>query len=83
LTLKMSKTLRFWLECECRGRREASPVKSGSEINSEILHEYEVSGDAMRYLNAKGQLAWKASPSMLQRLADAEHEAKADMEDWP
>ena len=79
----MSKTLRFWLECECRGRREASPDKSGSEIISEILREYEVSGDAMRYLNANGQLAWKATPSMLQRLADAEREVEADMEDHP
>jgi hypothetical protein len=37
----------------------------------------------MRYLNAKGQLAWRASPSMLQRLADAEREVEADMEDYP
>ena len=79
----MSKTLRFWLECECAGRREESPDKAGSEIISEILREYEVSGDAMRYLNANGQLAWKATPSMLQRLADAEREVEADMEDYP
>jgi hypothetical protein len=79
----MSKTLRFWLECECGGRREASPDKSRSEIISETLREYEASGDAMRYLNAKGQLAWKATPRMLQRLADAEREVEADMEDYP
>jgi hypothetical protein len=29
-----------------------------------------------RYLNAKGQIAWKASPWMLSRLADAEREVQ-------
>ena len=37
----------------------------------------------MRHLNAKGQIAWKASPWMLSRLADAEREVKDDMEDLP
>jgi hypothetical protein len=38
---------------------------------------------AMRYLNTKGKMAWKATPGMLSRLADAEQEAIDDMEDWP
>jgi hypothetical protein len=37
----------------------------------------------MRYLNAKGKIAWKASPWMLSRLADAEREVEDDMEDRP
>jgi hypothetical protein len=51
--------------------------------NAEILHDYERHGDAMRYLNAEGQIAWKASPAMLRRLADAEREVEDDMEDLP
>src|SRR5205823_6302974 len=47
-------------------------TRKQAELIAEILREYERSGDAMRYLNAKGQIAWKASPSMLSRLADAE-----------
>ena len=50
---------------------------------AEILREYERSGDAMRYLNAKGHIAWKASPWMLARLADAEREVEDDREDRP
>jgi hypothetical protein len=50
---------------------------------AEILREYERHGDAMRYLNHKGQIAWKASPWMLSRLADAEREVQDDMEDSP
>ena len=30
----------------------------------------------MRYLNAMGQIGWKASPAMLQKLADAEREVR-------
>ena len=40
-------------------------------------------GDAMRYLNAEGQIARKASPWMLSRLADAEREVRDDMEGLP
>jgi hypothetical protein len=35
----------------------------------------------MRYLDTKGEIAWKASPGMLSRLADAEQEAIDEMED--
>ena len=34
----------------------------------------------MRYLNHKGQIAWKATPLMLQKLAVAEREVEDDME---
>jgi hypothetical protein len=37
----------------------------------------------MRYVNVEGEIAWKASPSMLSRLADAEREVEDDMEDRP
>jgi hypothetical protein len=33
-------------------------------------------------LNAKGKIAWKASPTMLRKLADAEREAEDDMADF-
>jgi hypothetical protein len=48
-------------------------------VLSEILQQYEEAGDAMRYLNAQGGVAWKASPRMLARLADAE---RAVEDDW-
>jgi hypothetical protein len=83
LTLRMAKTLRFWVKCEYADRHEEAPDKSGSEIISEILREFEEAGDAMRYLNADGRVAWKATPRMLTRLADAEQEARDDLADWP
>jgi hypothetical protein len=67
------------------GVREPRPNanRKRAELIAEILREYEGSGDAMRYLDPKGQIAWKASPAMLRRLADAEREVEDDMEDRP
>jgi hypothetical protein len=79
----MSKTLRFWVECEYADREELHPEKAASELLEEILRDFEAHGDAMRYLNRKGEIAWKATPRMLDRLADAEREAQADMQEWP
>ena len=79
----MDRTLRFWVDCsyEDRGYEKANRTKT--ELIADILREYEQCGDAMRYLNAKGKIAWKASPWMLSRLADAERDAEDDMEDLP
>jgi hypothetical protein len=83
VTLKMSKTLRFWIESEYPDRREENSKIEKSELLSEILCGFESCGDAMRCLNRSGEIMWKATPRMLQRLADAEREAKAEIEEWP
>ena len=57
--------------------------RTKAELIAEILRDYERSGDAMRYLNAAAQIAWKASPAMLRKLADAEREVEDDMEGLP
>jgi hypothetical protein len=80
---RMDKTLRFWVDCSYEDRKHDDLNRTKAELIAEILCEYERSGDAMRYLNAKGQIAWKASPWMLSRLADAEREVEDDMEDLP
>jgi hypothetical protein len=80
--LKISNVLQFWIACEYEDRRETSPEIEKSKLLAEILCEFEASGDAMRCLNRSGEIMWKATPRMLQRLADAEREAKADLEDW-
>jgi hypothetical protein len=64
-------------------RKHHHANRTRPELIAEISRDYERSGDAMRYLNAKGQIAWKASPWMLSRLADAEREVQDDMEDSP
>ena len=83
MKFRMDKTLRFWVDCSYEDTKDKNPNRPRAELVAEILREYERSGDAMRHLNARGQIAWKASPWMLARLADAEREVEDDMEDLP
>ena len=64
-------------------KKHENANRTRAKLIAEILREYEQSGDAMRYLNGKGQIAWKASPTMLQKLADAEREVADDRADRP
>jgi len=47
----------------------------------EVLGDLEASGDAMRFINAKGRIAWKATPRLRDYLKDLELEAEEDLED--
>ena len=80
MKFRMDKTLRFWVDCSFEDKRHEIANSTKAELIAEILRGYERSGDAMRYLNATAQIAWKASPAMLRKLADAEREVEDDME---
>jgi hypothetical protein len=49
---------------------------------AKILRKFEEAGEAMRFLTKRGEIAWKATPGMLTRLADAEQEVRDDLADW-
>ena len=83
MKFRMDKPLRFWVDCSYEDKKCENANRTRAELIAEILRQYERSGDAMRYLNVKGQLAWKASPRMLSTLADLEREAEDDLADWP
>jgi hypothetical protein len=83
MKFRMTKVLRFWVECEFDDVKDQGPSRRKSDVLAQILREFEEAGDAMRYLNADGRVAWKATPRMLTRLADAEQEARDDLADWP
>ena len=75
MPFRMSPTLRFWVEAEC----ELQDLhRAGDREVAGILQALEQSGDAMPSVNRRGQVVWKATPEMLERLADAEAEAEAD-----
>ena len=48
----------------------------------EMLAELEAAGDAMRYVNPHGRIAWKATPKFRDYLRDLELDAEADLEDF-
>ena len=82
MKLVISKTLRFWVDVACEQRKIEAASTSKSALVAQVLHEFEECGDAMRYLDRNGRIAWKATASMLGRLSDAEHEAKDEFEEW-
>jgi hypothetical protein len=83
MKIRMSKVLRFWVDAEYERIKNHCSGRPRTELIAQILRKFEEAGDAMRYLNTKGEIAWKASPGILSRLADAEQEAIDDMEDCP
>jgi hypothetical protein len=78
----MTKVLGFWVDVEYQRMKNDQPGRSRRELLAQILRKFEEAGEAMRYLNTKGQIAWKATPGMLSMLADAEQEARDDLADW-
>ena len=51
-------------------------------VSAEVLAELEAAGDAMRYVNPRGQIVWKATPQLGDYLMDLQLDAKADLEDF-
>jgi hypothetical protein len=82
MKIRMPKVLRFWVDVEYERIKKHVPVRPRTELIPQILRKFEEAGDAMRFLNADGRVAWKATPRMLIRLADAEQEARDDLADW-
>ena len=62
------------------GRNGVHP--SRERVSAEMLIELEAAGDAMRYVNSRGQIAWKATPQLLDYLRDLQLDAEADLADF-
>jgi hypothetical protein len=78
MKIHINKVLRFWVDVEYERIKNHASGRPRTQVLAQILRKFEEAGDAMRYLNTKGEFAWKATPRMLTRLADAEQEAMDD-----
>ncbi len=81
MKLRMDKTLRFWVDVAHDDIKSDHPDLTKGQLFAHILREYEARGDAMRHLNAKGKIAWKATPSFLNKITDAERDAQDELDD--
>jgi hypothetical protein len=81
--LQMDEILRFWAEVACKNLQFLGANLTKRQLLAQILRQYEQRGDAMRYLNENGKIAWKASPRFSTMLADAERDARDDLADFP
>ena len=60
------------------GRNGVHPARD--RVSAGMLIELEAAGDAMRYVNPRGQIAWKATPQLRNYLSDLQLDAEADFE---
>jgi hypothetical protein len=83
MNFRMTKVLRFWVDVEYERTKNDLFEGSKSKQIAQILRRFEKAGEAMRYLTTRGKIAWKATPGMLSRLADAEQEVRDDeLAEW-
>jgi hypothetical protein len=83
MKFRMDKMLRFWVDVAVGHIKSDHINLTKRQLVAQILREYEIRGDAMRYLNEDGKIAWKASPRFLMMLADAERDARDDLAEFP
>jgi hypothetical protein len=65
----------------CARLGRTADLKGRETLVAEVLAELEASGDAMRYINFQGQIAWKATPQLRDYLTDLRLDAEADFAD--
>jgi hypothetical protein len=80
MKLRMTKKLKFWVDVACEQRKDSTFLKGRHALVAEVLSEFELAGDAMRYMRTDGKIGWKPTQWMLDRLADAERDAVDDLE---
>ena len=83
MKIQMDRTLRFWVDVAYENIKSDHPKLTKRQLIAEILHQYQERGDAMRCLNKRGRVTWKATPRFLGMLADAERDAQDDLDDVP
>jgi hypothetical protein len=83
MKIRMDKTLRFWVDVAYENVKSDHPKLTKRRLIAQILNQYQDRGDAMRYLDVEGKIAWKASSRFLTKLADAERDAQDELEEFP
>jgi len=83
MKFRMDATLRFWIDFAYDEIKSDHDNVTKRQLVAQILRQYERRGDAMRCLDNRGKVTWKASPRFLTKLADAEREAQDELKDFP
>jgi hypothetical protein len=81
MKFRVDKILREYIQQVCQpshlGRTDGRVGRDA--VFAKVLAELENSGDAMRYLNSEGQIAWRATPRLQQEVKDLLMDAKAEL----
>ena len=61
---------------------EMASTRPATGFLQTMLAELEAAGDAMRYVNSRGRIAWKATPQLRDYLMDVQLDAEADLAEF-
>jgi hypothetical protein len=61
MKFRITKVLRFWVYVEYERIKNHRTGRSRAELLTQILWKFEEAGEAMRHVNTKGEMAWKAT----------------------
>jgi hypothetical protein len=80
VTIQIDRILRECISENTQHARlgRATAKSARSRLFSEILADLEIEGCAMRYLNSRGQIAWKATPRLRDHVENLRLDAEAD-----
>jgi hypothetical protein len=83
MQIRMDKSLREYADqaYEAARLRRNGAHATPDLVLAAMLADFEAAGDAMRYVNSHGQIAWKATPQLRDYLMDLQLDAEADLED--
>jgi hypothetical protein len=67
MKFRMTKVVGFWVDVEYGRTINQHPdrFRTRTELMARLLRKFQNVGEAMRYLNTNGEIAWKATPGML------------------
>jgi hypothetical protein len=64
MKFRMDEPLRFWVDVAYENIKSDHPKLTKRQVIVQILHQYQERGDAMRYLDVKGKIAWKSDSAI-------------------
>jgi uncharacterized protein with HEPN domain len=83
MKFRMDKIVRELVEevCEWTHLGRDRDFVDRDRVFSDVLFQMESEGDAMRYVNSHGEIAWKATSRLRNYLMDLQLDAETDLEE--
>lgn len=82
MKIRMDRILQELIEnaCEDAHLGRTPRIRDQTTVLAKILARLEANGDAMRYVDGNGRIAWRATPKLREHLKELEADARADDE---
>jgi hypothetical protein len=78
---RIHQNLKFWTDYEYQQIKRDYPLHRKRQVVTWILREFEYQNCAMRYRDADGKVAWKATPQFLEEMSAEEDSMELEL-DW-